>query len=135
MNYFHFVDGLFNGHGTYHYANNNNTYSGEWVKGKKSGKGKMEYGNGDVFEGEYTEGEIVNGTFIFRNGEKYIGDFFLGKFQGKGTYYYLNGDVYEGEWMNDMRNGEGKYIFNDKSEIEGTWKDNKPMKKSDDNTN
>ena len=37
--------------------------------------------------------------------------------------------------MNDMRNREEKYIFNDKSEIKGTWKDNKPMKKSDDNTN
>ena len=65
---------------------NGDSYEGDWVNGKRDGKGKMIYANGDAYEGDW-----VN---------------------GKGKMIYANGDSYEGDWLNDKRDGKGKYICN-----------------------
>jgi radial spoke head protein 1 len=31
--------------------------------------------------------------------------------QGQGKYTYLNGDTYEGEWDNNLRHGYGTYTY------------------------
>ena len=63
-------------------------FEGEYLNGKRNGKGKEYYDNGDLlFEGEYLNGK--------RN--------------GKGKEYYYNGDLlFEGEYLNGKRNGKGK---------------------------
>lgn len=41
---------------------------------------------------------------------------------GHGTYIYPNGDSYEGEWSNNLRHGEGTYIFSSSgARYVGTW--------------
>ena len=37
--------------------------------------------------------------------------------------------MYDGQWSDDKKNGIGKYVLNDGSEIEGEWKDDFPVKK------
>ena len=59
-------------------------YEGEYLNGKRNGKGK-EYDN-LIFEGE------------FLNGKK----------NGKGREYYNNELIFEGEYLNGKRNGKGK---------------------------
>ena len=81
------------------------------------------FNDGSSFEGEFFNGEMKEGKYIFLNGDCYIGSFENGLFNGKGKYFYVNGDQFEGQWVNDKKNGFGKYIFNDGSEIEGQWKD------------
>ena len=62
-------------------------YEGEYLNGKRNGKGKEYYNNGKIkFEGEYLNGK--------RN--------------GKGKQYYNNGKIkFKGEYLNGKRNGKG----------------------------
>ena len=62
-------------------------YEGEYLNGKRNGKGKEYDDNGNlIFEGEYLNGK--------RN--------------GKGKEYDYNCLIYEGEYLNGQRNGKGK---------------------------
>ena len=63
-------------------------FEGEYLNGKKNGKGKEYYENGKIkYEGEYINGE--------RN--------------GKGKEYYRNGKLFfEGEYLDGKRHGKGK---------------------------
>jgi hypothetical protein len=68
-----------------------------------AGPSKIQYPNGEVFEGR------VNAQ---------------GKRDGpNGKHNYLNGDVYEGAWSHDHRNGKGKLTFADGGYFSGTFKD------------
>ena len=46
------------------------------------------------------------------NNEYYVGQFKNDLRHEKGTEYYPNGKIqYEGDWINDKREGNGKYIW------------------------
>ena len=62
-------------------------YEGEYLNGKRNGKGK-----------EYND----NGRIIFE------GEYLNGKRNGKGKEYDYNHLIYEGEYLNGQRNGKGK---------------------------
>ena len=60
---------------------------------------------------------------IYEDGEYYIGQFKNGLRHGKGTMYYSNGNImYEGDWVNDKREGNGKYIDENSNYYIGQWK-------------
>ena len=82
----------------YNAESDNLIFEGEYLNGKRNGKGKEYFGGDLIFEGEYLNGK--------RN--------------GKGKEYDFYGKVsFEGEYLNDKRNGKGKiYNKNDKLEIE-----------------
>ena len=106
-------------------------FKGEYLNGKKNGKGK-EYNNQGtlIFEGEYLNGkkwngieydefgkiisEIKNGKGTFRKYECgkliYEEEYLDGKLTREAKEYtYLNGGlIYEGEVLNQKRNGKGK---------------------------
>ena len=68
---------------------------------KAHGLGKMIYKNGDIYEGEYLNGEQHGeGKIIFKCPEtsfqQYDGFWKSGKYHGKGKYQFSNGDVYIG---------------------------------------
>ena len=43
---------------------------------------------------------------------------------GKGKEYYSNGNIkYDGEFINDKREGKGKFIWEDGEYYIGEWKD------------
>ena len=54
-----------------------------------TGKGKAEYPNGDIYEGD------------FKDGLKH----------GEGRYTWVNGDVYEGAYSKDKKQGIGKMVY------------------------
>ena len=61
----------------------------------------MKYADGDIYVGEYVDGEMRGkGTYTFADGNKYVGEFVNGTFHGRGTYYFTNGDYIEGTWEN-----------------------------------
>lgn len=54
----------------------------------------------------------------------YIGEFHNGKKDGWGTLYSKDGGWYTGEWENDVKNGVGYYIFQEKEDVlcwQGIW--------------
>ena len=57
------------------------------------------------------------------NGEYYIGQWKKDLKNGKGTLYYPNGNIqYEGDWVNNKKEGNGKYILEDGEYYKGEWK-------------
>lgn len=43
--------------------------------------------------------------------ERFEGEYLQDKKNGSGKYWYANGDKYEGEWKNDNKHGYGKLFF------------------------
>ena len=86
-------------------------YKGEYLKGKKHGKGK-DYRNGVlIYEGEYSNGEKHGkGKEYNYDGElEYEGEYLNGKKHGKGKEYNYDGKLeYEGEYLNGEKHGKGK---------------------------
>ena len=82
-------------------------FIGEYLNGRRNGKGREYKGIKIVFEGEYLNGKRSG------KGKEYIDDY-RGKF------------IYEGEYLNGMRNGKGKaYDYDDNLIFESEYKNNK----------
>ncbi len=77
-----------------------------------TGKGKLIYSNGDIYEGDFIDGyQTGKGKLIYSNGDIYEGDVIDGKIHGKGKITYYNGVIYEGEINNGKPHGMGKKTF------------------------
>ena len=83
-------------------------FEGEYLNGKRNGKGKEYYGSGDLlFEGEYLDGKRWNGQGYDKHGKKQY-EIKEGKGYVK-EYNDFNGNLdFEGEYKNGERNGRGK---------------------------
>jgi hypothetical protein len=42
-----------------------------------------------------------------------------------GVHYDIEGNIYEGNWLNHLKHGQGKQIFNNGDVYNGEWKDGK----------
>ena len=88
---------------------------------------KIKFENNEEFEGErlHIISDKINGYGVYKynNGDLYEGDFIEGNRQGLGEYVYLDKTFYRGEWENDKKNGRGIYS-NGEKEFNGIWKDN-----------
>jgi hypothetical protein len=126
---------------------NGDVYSGNFVNGQRSGRGKMIYANGDTFDGFWFEnnkkegtqtnleyGYVYTGSFVnearegkgimkFNSGKVLDGIFVSNKFIS-GKLITAEGYIYEGYFTNLELNGEGKFTY-DIFSVEGLWKDNK----------
>ena len=100
-------------------------YTGDLDGFVRHGKGKMTYANGDVYEGEFSNDEILGiGKFTYyKTGDVYEGNIKNGKKTGQGKYSYLDGTCYEGNYDRDMPNGQGKLTFFDGAVYEGNFVD------------
>jgi hypothetical protein len=81
-------------------------YTGQCLKDKPHGKGKLTYANGNVFDGMFELGDPRDGSLTFANGDKYVGQLRDGRFNGKGSF--------KGSTVNE----EG--IFEDGKLVDGT---------------
>jgi hypothetical protein len=62
-----------------------NRYEGDFVDGKRTGKGTFTWANGNRYEGDFVDGKLHGkGTFVDVDGNRYEGDFVDGKFMVKG---------------------------------------------------
>ncbi len=85
------------------------TYEGEFLEGKRHGRGKLKLSNGDFYEGQFRNGAF-NGTgkYTFGNAQavKYEGEFVNGQAHGEGKITHLQtGSVYTGKFVNNMKQG------------------------------
>jgi len=85
--------------GTFTYASKD-IYVGEWQGGKKHGKGSYSYAkDGTKLIGDWVQGKIVSGEWIFPNGTFYSGKFRYNKPFGKGVWVFKNGNQLTGEYI------------------------------------
>lgn len=108
------------GYGVYLYANGN-SYEGEWLSDKKTGKGIYHnIANNEKYEGQYLDNEKHGyGTFFYKYGDKFSGEWVNGNKHGNGTFTFQNGTVIEGKWQDDKLNGPGKIRYNNGDCFEG----------------
>ncbi|CAD7962013.1 unnamed protein product [Amoebophrya sp. A120] len=87
---------------------------------------RVEYENGDVYEGEFVDGfRQGNGTYYFSRipGTRYEGQFIRDEFHGYGVYFYER-NKYEGEWVSSYKHRKGKFTDNEKrTTYEGDWRE------------
>ena len=72
-------------------------YEGEWTsQGKREGIGRLKMTAGDAFCGEFVNGFFNGlGVLSLANGSKYEGSFELGKYHGYGIYSMTDKTKYE----------------------------------------
>lgn len=101
-------DGLADGYGE---VTGNGSYRGDFVAGKKHGRGEKVMPNGDRYSGEFFDDyRHGQGTYIWGEATPWAGDRYAGEYQrdlrhGWGVFEWNSGDRYEGPWQNDLRMG------------------------------
>lgn len=120
-----FVNGKRHGKGT-NYFPDGARYDGDWKNGYMNGHGVCVYADGEKYEGEWTDGKRNGqGTHIYADGAKYVGNWVNDKLHGQGTYFYAKGAKYIGEWVNNKKQGKGTYYYvNPTATYDGDWYDN-----------
>jgi hypothetical protein len=99
-------DGLADGYGEVSGAG---SYRGDFLAGKKHGKGIKMMPNGDRYAGEFSD-DFRHGKGVYVWGEKtpWAGDSYEGEYlrdlrHGWGVFQWGSGDRYEGQWQDDSR--------------------------------
>jgi 1-phosphatidylinositol-4-phosphate 5-kinase len=109
------------GPGKYIY-DNGYIYEGNFIKGLRSGMGKLESPTGDVYEGMWENDQFNGqGTYTWADKSKYTGEWKNGVQDGYGIFFYTNGDKYNGYFRNNQFHGKGKYTWADGSVQEGSY--------------
>jgi len=93
---------------------NGDVFKGEWKNGQKHGKGVFTLKNGDKIEGNWVNDVLQSMVKIeYSNGDKYEGEVKDESFQkhGKGVLFFHNGSKYDGYWSNNKEIGQGKYTL------------------------
>ena len=94
-------------------------FEGEYLNGERNGKGKEYYGGYLIFDGEYLNGKRWNGK-LYTNDDNISYEIK----NGKGKYIELNFRdqfLFEGEYINGERNGKGKEYNFGKLKFEGEY--------------
>ncbi|HWP98095.1 MAG TPA: zinc-ribbon domain-containing protein [Syntrophomonadaceae bacterium] len=114
-----------NGYAVAYYSNNRVTYEGQFVNDvRQDPNGKQTYPDGMILEGNFTNDQFTGqGTAYYSNGI-YRGSFINQLKEGYGRYEWESGNYYEGNWKNDKRNGQGSFYHADTGVTDfGTWQD------------
>ena len=105
-------------------------YEGEYLNGKRNGKGR-EYEKNHlsnlIFIGEYINGKKWNGKgynnnniiYELKNGKGYIKE------------YKFDQLIFEGEYLNGEKNGKGKEYYNNDITFEGEYLNGKKWNEKD----
>ncbi|GBF91518.1 hypothetical protein Rsub_04258 [Raphidocelis subcapitata] len=95
------------------------TYTGGMQHGVRHGRGRYTFGGGPAaYEGEYVEGRREGrGVMRFPDGGSYDGEWVADKMEGTGTYTYASGDVFRGGFKAGRKSGAGA----DGCQFHGAW--------------
>ncbi|KAH3758720.1 2-isopropylmalate synthase [Pelomyxa schiedti] len=115
-------------------------YEGEWDRDKWHGRGTWRSPvTGDIYHGMFDHGKRSgSGRMLFGDdngsqggggGGSYVGEWRGDMFHGRGVRLWANGDRYEGQWEWGNENGEGTKTWSrDGSSFTGLWEMGVPKK-------
>lgn len=128
------------GFGTMVWANERESYFGQWKDDKPHGEGTYLYqvllpGTAEASKaaslgrgGGAPETSILELAPQMHGINRYIGQFEKGLRQGHGTFFYADGARYEGQWNGNQKHGMGRFIYEDGSVYEGPFDRDRPVK-------
>ena len=99
---------------------NGNVYYGDFLKGKRTGKGKFTWKkSGDIYEGDNVDDSFTGkGKYTFKvSGDIYEGDFVELDFSGKGQYTWKNGNIFYGSFIRNKIQS-GRLIYKSSGKVE-----------------
>lgn len=103
------------------------TYIGPFVRdaeGYMEGTGRVEWANGDRYEGPIKAGMAHGkGFFVWKSGQRYEGELVEGRPSGLGKMSYVSGDSYEGTFSAGVPHGQGRYAWKNGDAYTGSWSD------------
>jgi len=102
--------------------NKKGEYQGYWENGRRHGEGVFVYPNGDVYSGWWRFGEKEGtGTYSSKQtGMKMFGEWSDGQIKS-GKWVYPNGVFFEGKFENNKPIGEGSWHFKNGNKLEGAY--------------
>lgn len=132
-----FRDGEYHGNGRLEYLNGGEIYKGDWLLGRKQGRGTMINRSEswslinkvfDVYVGNWrnnrrnghgTQAYAVKDwvedrnteNWLIENTENYTGNFVNDIISGQGTYRWADGTKYTGGWAANKKHGRGYFDF------------------------
>jgi len=94
-------------------------YEGESMEDMSHGNGSMLYANGDFYRGEWVMGKKEGrGLQIYQEGGvQYEGEWQNDKQHGNGKLIEASGSFYQGEFKNGLKDGRGHYHDNVEKKI------------------
>ncbi len=121
------TDGKPDGQGKMEYTNGQ-VYEGEWKNGVRSGQGRCTWPDGGYYDGEWANDKWNGQGTNYIGGSKdvsfYVGGFVDGERDGHGIYTWPSGDSIETEWVNGVKNGKGTYTWSGGTVAAGEYVDN-----------
>lgn len=118
------------GAGTLKYIQTGVSYAGLWSNDTPKGKGTWKWADGSWWESTWggSDGKTSSGTGrtrrFFPNGDVYEGETTDGKMTGTGKITFSSGEVYRGKIKNSSKHGHGSYKTLDGMLYEGKWVNN-----------
>jgi len=136
--------GMPHGYGRLEYDRAGRWYEGDWKHGRWTGQGRLSNGDGDfyqgglkndhkhgmgimkfadgrTFEGEYINGQMIEGRMTYQDGSTYSGSWVDGMRHGRGKCVFTDDSVYEGEFREGEFSGQGKMAWSDGGWYQGEW--------------
>ena len=105
-----YLNGKKNGKGKEYNDNNQLIFEGEYLNGERNGKGiEYDYDNDIKSEYEYLNGFLNGDAKMYKNGHLIFEGKYFNNYKKEGKEYYMNGKLeYEGEYLFDNKwNGKG----------------------------
>lgn len=106
---------------------NGDVYEGPLVRNERHGQGTLTWASGQRYTGEWVHDKATGqGRLHFPNGNDYEGSVVDGVPHGEGQMRYASGDVYQGPLTQGLANGRGVYTWANGQRYEGDWVKDKP---------
>ena len=128
----HFVAGQRSGEGVYKYLKTKDLYSGSWKNGLKHGKGTFIFFDTKMkIVGDWFNGQIIKGRWIFENGTYFEGKFENNYPKGEGVWHFANGNVVKGEFTHEIKEIEKEAKGKGKPHTIIDWKSEPEIEKEE----
>jgi serine/threonine protein kinase len=116
------VSGIVSGRGRIEWSNGDR-FEGTLVRGLKEGQGVFVWSNGQRYRGQWSHDQPNGkGALTFPNGNRYEGGIRDGLPQGEGATHFTSGDVHRGRYADGKMQGQGRYTWANGSYWEGNFK-------------
>ncbi|MFG6442271.1 MORN repeat-containing protein [Roseateles sp. LKC17W] len=107
---------------------NGDVYEGPLTRSRRHGVGEIRWASGQRYKGDWVDDRATGkGLMAFANGNQFEGSLVDGQPHGEGKMTYASGDVYTGQIKQGQPHGRGSYAWVSGQRYEGDWVQDKPQ--------